>query len=92
MFVIRCDYCDTEVESGPGSPGSVARRKVACGPCAAVVSAADEEIRRRGVERTARLAEQLEAEREELVRAGLPKESGGSGKGLSEWPRIEVPE
>ncbi len=90
MYEIRCDLCRSVTESGGGSPGGVAKRRVLCAGCAAVAQGVDAEISRLGHQKALALSEELEALRRRRMMELLPVQANeGPREGLTAWPLIE---
>lgn len=90
MYSLRCDIaaCGKEIESGAGQPTLMSKRAIYCERCAGHVAAVEAEIRKRGYAIAQAGYEQLEKERQELMAKMLPESLGGTGEGVSSWPKV----
>lgn len=91
-FVVSCDVCAAEIESGDGWPVS-GYREAYCTRCSGIVSAAKRQAREWAIGEAERTYEQMKAKEAEYIREWLAKKPDDTAPraGIQEWPAIENP-
>lgn len=72
MFTLGCDHCGAVTEKGEGSPSSLARRRIYCPACSQRAAQVEAVLRQKATEWAIRTSQDLDAERERLMREFSP--------------------